>query len=339
METKDFDKQTWENFKANRYSRTEYRRVKRWFARNDPGELQKAMEGHWNVLPAAQPLNERLIDVLETIKRQLGFSKRSKRQFVFDFYRKVAAILFIPLLLGFGYWFFHFMEIQPQQSFASIHSPEGARTEFTLPDGTTGWLNNGSVLTYPVEFVSDRTVTIEGEAYFDVVHQKSEPFLVKTRELIVQVLGTSFSVAAYRDDPEISVVLKEGKVQINGLDGKGGYVLNPDEKFQYNVDHKRGIVSRIDASAQVAWTTGLLSFKGESLQGVMKKLARWYNVDYEIRDGQLQNYSFTATFKDEPLDEILRMIALTTPMKYQIEERKKDVNGLYMKRKVTIKKE
>jgi transmembrane sensor len=335
MKTKDFDRKILDNFKSGGYSRSEYKRVKTWFEQDDPKDLKQAMGSHWSELPSDQPLNDRLISLLDTLKRQIGFSRHPQGYSIFHFYQRIAAILFIPLVLGFGYWAFHSGQIQ-QQSFATIHSPEGARTEFSLPDGTTGWLNSGSVLTYPVEFAGNREVKIEGEAYFEVVRRQGEPFYVKTEELTVKVLGTSFNVSAYKDDKEASVILKEGKVRISRQDGKEGYVMSPNEKFIYDFNQKVARISQVDAAAQTAWTQGFLSFRGEPLSEVMKKLARWYNVDYEIRDKTLQNYSFKATFKDEQLDEILRMIALTTPMKYRIEERKLTDDGIYMKRKIII---
>lgn len=333
----NLDKKILEKFKTGGYSRSEYKQVKTWFEQDDQEELQQAMGSHWSEIPADQPLNDRLVRLQETLTKQIGFSPRRKSNSIIYFYRKVAAILFIPLLVGFGYWFLTSDGAQVI-SYASIHSPEGARTEFSLPDGTTGWLNSGSVLTYPVEFTGNREVKIAGEAYFEVVRQQGKPFYVKTEELTVQVLGTSFSVSAYKDDDEISVILKEGKVQINGLNGNKVCLMSPDEKFRYDLSQKLAQVSQVDAEGQIAWTQGLLSFRGEPLSEVMKKLSRWYNVDYEIRDITLQNYSFKATFKDEQLDEILRMIALTTPMKYRIEERKITSNGIYMKRKIIIEK-
>ncbi|MEL7589353.1 MAG: FecR domain-containing protein [Prolixibacteraceae bacterium] len=337
MKNQDFDKQILENFKTGRHSRSEYLRVKRWFKDGNQSNLQQAMKSHWEDLPAHQPLDDRLGRLLDALRAQIGFPRHRGTLSVFGIYKKVAAILFIPLLIGCILW-----ALQPlksrQESFASIHSPQGARTEFTLPDGSTGWLNSGSMLTYPVEFNNHREVTVKGEAYFKVVRQDGEPFHVKTDELSVRVLGTSFNVAAYPDEAEVNVILEKGKIKICGIKNQPDYVVMPDEKFSYNLRRKTTKISQVDAASQLSWTRGLLLFRGEPLSEVMRKLGRWYNVDFEIRDKQLQNYSFKATFKDEQLEEILRMIALTTPMKYRIEERKTTDNGIYVKRKIIIEK-
>lgn len=337
MENQDFDKRILENFKNGCHSRSEYIRVKRWFKDGDQPNLQQAMKSHWEDLQADQPLDDGLSRLLDALKAQIGFPRHTAALSIFGIYKKVAAILFIPLLLAGILWTLQPLKIR-QQSFASIHSPQGARTEFTLPDGSTGWLNSGSMLSYPVEFNSHREVTVKGEAYFHVVHRDANPFHVKTEELVVRVLGTSFNVAAYPDDPEVNVILEEGKVKICGMENQPDYVVMPDEKFSYDIRQKTTKISRVDAASQLSWTRGLLLFRGEPLSEVVKKLGRWYNVDFEIRDKQLQNYSFKATFKDEQLEEILRMIALTTPMKYRIEERKTTDNGIYLKRKIIIEK-
>ena len=332
------DKEALKNYAAGTYTRTDYRQVNHWFSREEDADLKDALESHWNKLPPDLPLNERMTRLLGSLKAKILFLQPEKKEWsLFRFYQKAAAVLFIPLILGFGYWL---LRPAPEQAtaMATIHSPEGARTEFTLPDGTSGWLNCGSELTYPVAFSNHREVKLTGEAYFDVVHRNGEKFRVKTTDLTVQVMGTSFNVAAYEEDSRIQVVLKEGRVQILGSGDQVSYVMKPDEKFSYDKDKKAANICQVNAAEQTAWTKGLLQFRGEPLSEVLKKLGRWYNVDFEIHDRQLQNYSFKATFKDEQLEEILRMIAITTPMKYQIEERKTNDNGIYMKKKIIIER-
>ena len=336
MENKKFDKKPLDNFSKGEYSRTDYRRVAQMFSQPDDN-LKGQMQNHWEQIPADQSLDDRMARLLRLLKIQTMFVKSTKGKSFLNYYQKVAAVLLIPLLLGFGYWLLRTPGAQ-SQAMATIHSPMGARTEFVLPDGTTGWLNSGSELAYPVEFSTNREVKLQGEAYFNVVHQHGDHFQVKTNALTVEVLGTSFDVAAYENDAEINVILKEGRVKILDTDDKESYIMKPNEKFSYNSRMKTMSVSSIDAADQTSWTQGILKFRGESLLEVMRELGRWYNVDFEIRDKQLQEYNFKATFKDEQLDEILRMISLTTPMKYQVEERKTNANGIYKKKKIIIER-
>lgn len=337
MEKNSSEKQSLNHFAENKYSRTEYREVKEWFSKDEDSDLKESLKKHWAKIPADQDLSPRLINLLQVLITQISFTRPTKRWSVFSIYQKVAAVLFVPLVLGVIAWSIYSGRDQ-QMAMVTIHSTEGARTEFVLPDGSKGWLNSGSELTYPAKFTTNREIQLEGEAFFNVVHQNGEKFRVKTLGLTVQVLGTSFDVSAYKNDPEISVILKEGSVQVLNENEKPIYLMKPDERLNFNIHQKVAEVSHICAAEQILWTDGILQFRGEPMSEVMKKLGRWYNVDIEIRDKQLQKYNFKATFKNEQLEEILRMMALTTPMNYRIEERIKDENGIYKRKKIVIEK-
>ena len=331
--TKGNDKEALENYVNDRYSRSDYRRVVRRFSQDDDVELKDDMRDHWDKLPEKQPLSTYLTGLFTSLKFRI-IPDQYHRTTVSSFYQKAAAILFIPLLLGTLYLFWHLLPEQ-NEAMASIHSPLGARTAFVLPDGTTGWLNSGSELSYPVNF-DERNVVLNGQAYFDVVKQKNNKFKVKASHIAVVVYGTSFDISAYKNEPEIDVVLLEGEIRVQGHDGNGAVIMEPNQRLNIKKAEKKATISLVDAASQISWTQGILQFNGEPLQEVMRKLGRWYNVDFEIKDDQLKRYNFKATFKEEPLEEILRMMALTTPMRYEFQERKLNENGVYMKRKIII---
>ena len=335
MERNEIDRKTLNQFTQDNFTRAEYRNVKKMFSEEKNRALESLVKEHWNTLPVDQPLNNRLRRMLSAFSQQIGSNPKNSTHTILKYYQRVAAVLLLPLLLAFGYWLSLDSPVLPD-SFATIHSPAGARTEFVLPDGTTGWLNSGSELSYAVNFQQDRKVKLKGEGYFNVVHRNGEKFRVLTGELTIQVHGTSFNVAAYKNDPEISVILKEGSVEVFGAQNSGNYIMKPNEKFDYSKSEKKAVVSQVNAEELTLWTKGLLQFNGEPLSEVVKKLARWYSVDFEIRDKQLQAYNFKATFENEQLDEILKMISLTTPMTYKIEDREKNENGIYKKRKIII---
>lgn len=337
MSEKKIDRERLRRFVNGNYSRTDYKQVKQHFQSDEDEELWDSLEEHWGGLAANQPLSVGLEAMLERFKKNHTRKSENTGRSILRYYQRIAAVLFIPLLLAASLWIFRTAKHQGN-IMATIHSPAGARTEFVLPDGSKGWLNGGSQLTYPVVFSEHRDVELEGEAYFEVVHRSQQKFRVKTKALTVQVLGTSFNVAAYADESAVNVILQEGKVQILNTEDQLTYTMNPDEKFELDLLRNEATVSQVDASVYTSWTKGLLRFDGEPLSEVVKKLARCYHVDFEIRDKRLQSYNFKATFKDEQLDEILRMISLTTPMKYRIEERKLNKQGTYMKKKIIIER-
>lgn len=319
------------------YSRSDYRQLTELFAQENDEQLRSKMQDHWTAIPADQPLPDRLQRMLAKFKAQHQPPSGRRIVRLLHYYQKVAAILLIPLLLGIGIWFLQPKSVETD-AMATLHSPEGARTEFELPDGTTGWLNSGSSISFPVTFANTREVSLTGEAYFEVTRREGRKFRVKTKELTVQVLGTAFNVAAYDDDPEVQVVLKEGSVQVFDPVQREGYLMKPDEAFSYDLTQKKTTVRQVNAAELTSWTEGILRFKKEPLSEVMEKLAHWYNAEIQVTDPQLQDYNFTATFQNEQLEDILEMIALTTPMKYRIEDRKLNTHGIYMKKKVIIER-
>jgi ferric-dicitrate binding protein FerR (iron transport regulator) len=222
------------------------------------------------------------------------------------------------------------------QSWVEINAPEAARVEFLLPDSTKGWLNSGSKLKYPAIFEKNRKVELTGEAYFEVKKQKDSEFIVSLANLDVKVLGTKFNVSGYTDDMFTDVVLSEGKVEINGKTGVFKQILSPDEKITYNIQTKSLKLSSVDANRYSAWKDGFLIMDNEPLEQVIGRIERWYNAEIVIQDEALKSYRFKVTFKDEPLEEVLRLIAITTPIKYVIEKRDTGANGILKKKKVTI---
>ena len=325
------------NFESGNYSRSDFKQVNELFGSGPESELNEVLHENWQRIPEGESHFPQVKQVLQHFDQYVFPAKRTVVKLMLNYYQRIAAILLIPIVLFSIYWFTN--DQKPGEvAMATIVSPMGARTSFVLPDGSTGWLNSGSELTYPVEFAEAREVKLNGEAFFHVKHQHGDKFRVRTSGLTVEVLGTQFDVSAYSEEKNISVVLKEGSVQILDKQDQATYLMTPDERFQFDKQQNKALISTIDAGEFTSWTMGFLQFKGESLEEVMNKLSRWYNVDIEIRDNQLKSYNFRATFKDEQIEEILRMIALTTPMKYKIDERKINQNGIYDKKKIIIEK-
>lgn len=254
-----------------------------------------------------------------------------------SWFARIAAILIIPLIITSLWLYFNPIEVETTAS-ATIVSPLGARTQFTLPDGTIGWLNNGSSLEYKSDFNRQREVELVGEAYFEVVKADHKKFVVNTSDFSVEVLGTKFNVSAYEEDMESSVVLEEGKVRIKNSRSGISELLDPDERFSLNKSSKTALITKVSANDFTVWREGQLKFRNEPLREVLKKIERWYNVDLLLTDQKLLNYRFRANFQNEPIEEILRMISITTPISYTIEERLINNKGTYKKKRITIKR-
>jgi transmembrane sensor len=253
-------------------------------------------------------------------------------------FQRVAAILIFPLLLSFlAYFYFQSKESASNVSYAEIQCPLGVRTKFQLPDGSIGYLNSGSRLKYPVQFIGERKVDLIGEAFFDVVHNKEIPFHVNTRNLDIKVLGTTFNVIANEDEKTEEIVLQTGEVDVSSKSGKQLAILAPNEQLTLNTEKQTFVKKVVEASQYSTWKDGKLVFRNENMQQVARRLSRWYNAEVVVDDPLLDDYTFHATFIDEPLDEVLKLLSITTPISYKEEKRATDTQGVYQKRKIILR--
>jgi hypothetical protein len=166
--------------------------------------------------------------------------------------------------------------------------PYGNRSKIRLSDGTIVWLNAGSSLIYPSRFAGKRReIFLSGEAFFDVYRDPDHPFIVKTNALDIKVLGTRFNVSAYREDSVIQTVLEEGAVAFHH-DGLGLFEkdpeLSPNQMAVYHKSKKETKIYQVDPGFYSSWTKGLLSLSNTDLQGILKKLERYYNVSFRFDD-------------------------------------------------------
>lgn len=170
----------------------------------------------------------------------------------------------------------------------TMSTPRGRQFNLSLPDGTRVWLNAESSLRFPTAFTgNERKVEVSGEAYFEVAQMKDKPFRVSINNgPDVEVLGTSFNVNAYPDEPGINTTLLDGSVKVVAranpeLNGNT-VVLKPGQQAQSAPGSGQGLrVKHVDLDEVVAWKNGAFSFNDADLKTVMRQLARWYNVDIE----------------------------------------------------------
>jgi len=327
-------------FSEGKYSWNDYKKVKNWFNRiHDYQEAKQYLAEQWNEFnEQEQPDEHSLKHIYYEIEHQIFAEERKKarQKRWLGFYQKAAAILLIPLL-AFSAWYY-FIGPPPidSQAWVEINAPEGARSQFSLPDGSTGWLNSGSKLKYNPVFEA-RKVELQGEAWFDVQHDETI-FTVNTENMDIRVLGTQFNVMTYSDINFAEVVLEEGKVEVQGTRGHFEKTLAPGEKLKLSLDENTFNVQQVDTKPYTVWKEGFLLLDNEPLELAVARMERWYNVDIEIKDETLKSYRFKATFEDEPLEEVLKLLAVSTPMEYTIEKREMTNNNIYRKKKVTIKR-
>lgn len=172
---------------------------------------------------------------------------------------------------------------------ASIRTPRGGTYQVTLPDGSKVQLNAASSITFNTDFdgLPERTVNLSGEAYFEVAKRKSKPFIVNTTNQRVTVLGTHFNISAYEDDQYSFTTLVEGSVKINGK------MLKPNEQAQQSDGNIT--IRTVDVADAVDWKNGEFIARNESLESLMKKVSRWYDVDIAYENTKLKEKTFSGS--------------------------------------------
>lgn len=335
----DFNSEILQRFFNGKYSRKDFLTIKSIFENPEKEtEIKNLLQNHWFEVNN-EPLPEGNINhVLDKIHHQIRQENtRVKNNRFITAFQRIAAILIIPLVLTFmAVFYFQSKSPTPEIAYAEIQCPLGVRTKFVLPDGTKGFLNSGSTLEYPVIFTSGRNVSLTGEAFFDVTHDKDHPFTVNTPNMVTKVLGTQFNVIAYGNENSEEIILKKGKVEVYSKRGEKLETLQPNQKLVLNTQTRQYNKNKVEADQYVSWTEGKLVFRNESMQQVASRLGRWYNVEIEIKDRELLKYAFRATFIDEPLDEVLKLLALTAPLSYKEQIRETTINDTYKKRKVIV---
>lgn len=256
--------------------------------------------------------------------------------------QRIAAILFIPVLLG-GIWYYLQQnelrkELNVLMVTQEIVTQPGTKTHLFLPDSTEVWLNAASSLKFPSAFSgNERRIALNGEAIFKVYKNKKKPFIVSTSSMEVEAVGTEFDVSAYSGDLKFSTTLAEGKVKITDL-LKPDQVMTIDPGVQVNYDTQNKTYKEENVRVQdvIAWRDGVLIFNETPFYEVAAKLGRWFNADIKINDQSIANYRFTGTFTSESLDQVMELLTLSTPINYSSSKRKILDNRNFSKQEIRI---
>ena len=309
----------------------------------------------WNYFPQLQTvpsmsyelmLNKLHHDINLSRSTQTGKTGNNKRSRLISSLTRIAAILFIPLLVTLTFTLKKLESVssgsfEPVPVYTEITSPMGSQIFMELPDGSKVWLNHGSSMRFPQKFSGNsRTVELSGEGYFQVAHNEHKPFIVKTGDLQVLGIGTEFNIMAYPDNNVIETTLKSGKVLIRkeAEDGTIHPVLEmkPNYHTNYFIREGKFVTTDKNIDKYISWKQGKLIFRDDSIETIIKRLSKWYNVDIQLKDKELLKYTYTATFVDESLTQVLDLLKIATPIDYTISSRIKQDDESFSKRKIII---
>lgn len=203
----------------------------------------------------------------------------------------------------------------------TISIPRGGKYQLTLPDGSKVWLNSGSTLIYPAVFVGDtRTVTLMGEAYFEVAHNKQQPFIVKALDNEITVTGTHFNISAYRDAQQVKTTLVEGGVVVSKKNTR--LTLAPGQQAISRFESDEIQKLDVDPFYALAWMKGYFVFEDQDIKTIMNDIARWYNVDIQY-EGQGNYKKIGGTYlRSKGLNELLNHLETLSGARFRLEERR-----------------
>ncbi|WP_075556992.1 FecR domain-containing protein [Parabacteroides timonensis] len=241
--------------------------------------------------------------------------RRSQLKVLFMWGQRVAAILFIPLLIA-----YLLQVLIPEKRdirMLEVRTNPGMMTNLTLPDGTKVNLNSESSLTYPEIFEGDlRSVRLEGEAFFEVVKNPEKRFVVTTpHNARVEVLGTSFNMEAFKWDSIVSTTLISGKVAF--ITKSGQVDMKPGEKLVYNIQANRPRIYHTSGETETSWKEGMIVFKKTPFKEAIRMLTKRYNVEFVVSNNKYVNDLFTGSFTDHRLEQILDIFNASSGIKWR----------------------
>jgi len=248
----------------------------------------------------------------------------------------VSLAIAVGLTVSYFMWFRSNDSFQAnaKQQVQEIYTRPGTRTKVVLPDGSTVWLNAGSKLSYGQPFGDkERSVTLSGEAYFDVVKNKT-PFIIHTNGASIKVLGTAFNVRSYPLEKKVETSLVHGRVEVT-LDNnpENKYVLKPSQKLVLTTEEVKAkkkkdrqqnpivVLSTIhyldnNTIAETSWVDNKLVFEDETFEEIARKMERWYGVTIQFKAAKLKQERLTGVFEKETVAQALSALQETTPFHF-----------------------
>lgn len=269
-------------------------------------------------------------EISETVKKRIliTVSMKSKKGARWAKPLKIAASIILIISLSF---FFNYITNNPEKPdhflalgdamIEKVAAP-GTQLKVSLPDGTKVWLNNATKIRFHKKFdAQQRSVELEGEAFFEVTRDESRPFIIKSNGVETKVLGTSFVVSSFAgENTQVTVVTGKVGVSLENETVDKQVVLLPNEQATYSKSNRIMEKQNVDALDYLSWKSGILQFNKITLEEAVKKMERWYDVNIEISDESLKNHVIQGSYKNEKLRNVLRSFRFIKNLDFEIKE-------------------
>jgi len=240
---------------------------------------------------------------------------------------RIAASIALLIAVGWAVFFFSGNNAPGQQADSQankVHKQtnKGEKLTIKLADGTMVKLNAISSIHYQAGFSEEtREVYLEGEAYFEVAHDASRPFIIHSGNIKTTVLGTKFNVRSYPEEENIEVAVVEGKVKV-GYDALNYEYLTPNEVSVYKKANTQLRKTEGNVDNMVAWHKNILIFDNATPEEVWKRLENWYGVNIIIENTQNIKGRYSGIYRNKPLETILRGISFASGFEFEFTDQK-----------------
>ena len=293
----------------------EFLEMRRHINNVSDNELGQEMKEVWNsehVLPKLPEIRK------QQIRTDLYFSIKNERQKYERIFwiKTIAAAAVVILVVNLSWLAWRYNDITDQTFLVEVS--QGDRASFILPDESKILLNAESSLSYNTTKTGVREVALTGEAYFQVTKDKSHPFIVKTGDVSIEVLGTSFNVSSYEEDEIIEVSLVEGSIQLRVPGMTTSNLLKPSQKAIYNKRENTVKIIASDNEYETAWTQNKLVFNSERLADVIGKIERWYGVKISLQLPDIAEDRISGSFKNEQITNVMEALKIQYKFNYSI---------------------
>lgn len=293
-------------FYINSYPLEIEEKVQRWIIKDKwTTEKNNAMSAIWNEIEITP--NDNTYKALERVKSTIKQIENRKKHLRMRRILLGSAAVIIPILLLLGSYFYIIQDVK----MIEVVTSSNQQKQCTLSDGTTILLNSCTKVTYPSKFRNTtRVVTLEGEAYFSVASDAEKPFIVKTSDLSVRVLGTKFNISAYPTNDRTIATLNSGKIQVDLQSGKADsrYILKPNQEIIFNKIDKSVLINTV-AGENVHWKDGSLIFQDATFNDIVNTIERRYGVSIDYNKQDFLYTPYTIKFiNNESLEDVLNIL-------------------------------
>lgn len=292
--------------------------------------LEATLHSYFMTKSTSDPASAQISDVWELLEKhqdaneEFNYAQPKKAFYKNNNFLKIAAMLVV--LVGGGLMSYFIFSNHAELEFITLKTTNH-KTFRLLDDGTKVWVNKNSTISFNKAFGNEkREITLEGEAYFDVVKNKNVPLHIQAGSIAIEVKGTAFNVKAYKESPEIRVALVRGLIQItNRSDIAHKVLLHPNEQLilnnSKNKDTNDFLIRLVEPSVLLNatnWKADTLVFNKEKLVDLVVRMERKYDIKIDIKSENLKEKRFSGTFINETIQQALEALKLSFPLTYTI---------------------